>query len=59
MNPASNLGVRAFLGRRCVCGAGGHSMGDTGLECTVRAAATGGGGGRLCRPGAAAGEGRA
>ena len=49
----------AFLGRRCGCGAGGNSMSNTGPESTVPAAAAGGGVGRLRRPGAAAGEGRA
>jgi hypothetical protein len=48
-----------FLGRRCGCGAGGHSMSNTGPQSTVPAAASGGGGGRLRRPGVAAGEGRA
>jgi hypothetical protein len=51
--------VCAFLGRRCGCGAGGHSIRNTGPESTVPAAAPGGGGGRLRRPGAVAGEGRA
>ena len=49
----------AFLGRRCGCGAGGHSMSNTGPESTVPTAAPGDGGGRLRRPGAVAGEGRA
>ena len=57
MNRPSIL-AHAFLGRRCGCGAGGHSMGNTGPESTVLAAAPGGGGGRLRRPGAVAGEGR-
>ena len=48
----------AFLGRRCGRGAGGHSIRNTGPESTVFAAAPGGGGGRLRRPGAVAGEGR-
>ncbi len=71
--------ARAFLGRRCGRGAGGHlrhrlrcrledvralpvhpaSLRNTGPESTVFAAAPGGGGGRLRRPGAVAGEGRA
>ena len=55
--PACN--IRAFLGRRCGCGTGGHSMSNSGPENTVLAAAPGGGGGRLRRPGAVAGEGRA
>jgi hypothetical protein len=59
MMPASAAEVRVFLGRRCGCGAGGHSIRNTGPESTVPAAAPGGGGGRLGRPGAAAGEGRA
>jgi hypothetical protein len=50
--------VHAFLGRRCGCGAGGHSMRNTGPESTVHAAASGGGGDRLRRSGAVAGEGR-
>jgi hypothetical protein len=45
-----------LLRRRCGCGAGGHSIRNTGPESTVHAAASGGGGGRLRRPGAAAGE---
>jgi hypothetical protein len=52
-------GDRAFLGRRCGCGAGGNSIRNTGPESTVPAAAAGGGGDRLCRSGASAGEGRA
>jgi hypothetical protein len=55
----SILCVCAFLGRRCGCGAGGQSIGNTGPESTVHAAAPGAGGGRLRRPGAVAGEGRA
>jgi hypothetical protein len=51
--------ARAFLGRRCGRGAGGHSIGNTGPESPVFAAVPGGGGGRLRRPGALAGEGRA
>jgi hypothetical protein len=49
-----NRRASAFLGRRCGCGAGGHSIRNTGPESTVPAAAPG----RLCRPGARAGEGR-
>jgi hypothetical protein len=52
-------GDRAFLGRRCGCGAGGNSIRNTGPESTVPAAAPGGGGAGLCPAGAAAGEGRA
>ena len=48
----------AFLGRRWQCGAGGHSVRNTGPESTVLPAEAGGRGGRLRRPGAAAGEGR-
>jgi hypothetical protein len=58
MKPASATAC-AFLGRRYGCGAGGHSIHNTGPESTVPAAASGGGGGRLRRPGAGAGEGRA
>ena len=49
----------AFLGRRYGRGAGGHSIRNTGPKSTVFAAAPGGSGGRLRRPGAVAGEGRA
>jgi hypothetical protein len=59
MNAWANLWDRAFLGRRSGCGAGGHSMGNTGPEGTVPRAAPGGGGARLRGAGAAAGEGRA
>ena len=55
----STLGARAFLGCRRECGAGGHSVDNTGPEGTVLAAAAGGGGAGLCPAGAAAGEGRA
>jgi hypothetical protein len=51
--------LRASLGRRSRCGAGGHSMGNTGLESTVPRAVSGGRRGRLRRPGAAAGQGHA
>ena len=50
--------ARAFLGRRWQCGAGGHSVNDTGPESTVPPAASGGGAG-LRPAGADAGEGRA
>ena len=59
MPPRSPRIARALLGRRCGCGAGGHSIRNTGPESTVHAAVPGGGGGRLRRPGAVAGEGRA
>jgi hypothetical protein len=42
----------AFLGRRSRCGAGGHSIGNTGLESTVPRAASGGGGAGLRPAGA-------
>jgi hypothetical protein len=48
-----------LLGRRWRCGAGGHSVSNTGPESTVPPAASGAGGGRLCRPEPDAGEGRA
>jgi hypothetical protein len=66
--------ARAFLGRRSRCGAGGHSMGNTGPESLVPRVASGAGGARLstpesaahflgapksCRAGAGAGEERA
>jgi hypothetical protein len=51
--------IRAFLGRRSWCGAGGHSMGNTGLESTVPRAASGGGGAGLRPAGADAGQERA
>ena len=51
--------ARAFLGRRWRCGAGGHSVRNTGPESTVPSAAPGGGGAGLRAAGAAAGEGRA
>ena len=50
---------RAFLGLRSRCPAGGDSTRGTAPESRVPRAAPGGGGGRLRRPGAAAGEGRA
>ena len=56
---AFRLGACAFLGRRSRCGAGGDSVANTAPESTVLRAASGGGGGRLRRPGADAGEGRA
>jgi hypothetical protein len=37
-----NRRASAFLGRRCGCGAGGHSIRNTGPESTVPAAAPGG-----------------
>ena len=51
--------VRAFLGRRCGRGAGGHSVGNTGPEGPVPAAVSGGGGAGLRLAGAAAGGERA
>jgi hypothetical protein len=51
--------LRAFLGRRWGCGAGGHSMGNTGLDSPVPPAVLGGGGAGLRPAGATAGEGRA
>ena len=50
---------RAFLGQRSRRGAGGHSMGNTGLESTVPGASSGDGGAGLRRAGTGAGEGRA
>ena len=62
--PVRTPSACAFLGRRCGCGAGGHSVGDTGLEGPVPAAVSGGGGAGPDRsgpygPAGAAGEGRA
>jgi len=57
--PVSTLRTCAFLGRRCGCGAGGHSVGNTGPEGPVFAAVSGGGGAGLCPAGAGTGEGRA
>ena len=57
VTPTSN--ARAFLGRRSWCPAGGDSTTSTAPESRVPRAAAGGCGGRLRRPGAAAGEGRA
>jgi hypothetical protein len=51
--------ARAFLGRRCGYGAGGHSVWNTGPEGAVPAAASGAGGAGLRPAGAGAGEGRA
>jgi len=51
--------IRAFLGRRCGCGAGGHRVRNTGPEGPVHAVVSGGGGAGLCPAQAAAGEGRA
>jgi hypothetical protein len=48
----------AFLGRRWRCGAGGHSMSNTGPESTVRPAASVVGGAGLRPAGAGDGEGR-
>jgi len=59
MSAATNRYARAFLGRRWRCGAGGHSVSNTGPESTVPSAASGGGGAGLCPAGAAVGEGRA
>jgi hypothetical protein len=50
---------RTFLGRRWRCGAGGHSMGNTGPESTVPPAASAVGGAGLRPAGADGGEGRA
>ena len=58
-HPISTTNARAFLGRRGRRGAGGHSMGDTGPESTVRRAASGGGGAGLRPAGVDAGQGRA
>jgi hypothetical protein len=59
----STTNARAFLGRRARRGAGGHSMGDTGPESTVRRTASGGGGEGIgvgsIPAGADAGQGRA
>jgi hypothetical protein len=57
--PKSTPTLRAFLGRRWGCGAGGHSMGNTGPESRVPPAVSGGGGAGLRPAGAFAGEGRA
>jgi hypothetical protein len=51
--------LRAFLGRRWGCGAGGHNMSNTGPESPVPPAVSGRGGAWLRPAGAAAGEGRA
>jgi hypothetical protein len=59
MNAPGNPHLRAFLGRRSRCGAGGHSMGNTGPESAVPRAAAGGGGAGLRPAGADAGQGRA
>ncbi len=59
MRPVPTYDARAFLGRRSRCGAGGHSMGNTGPESTVPRAASGRCGARLRRAGAAAGQERA
>jgi hypothetical protein len=62
MNPNDKLlqgSNRTFLGRRWWCGAGGDSVRNTDPESTVPPVAPGVGGGRLRRPGADAGEGRA
>jgi hypothetical protein len=60
MSPSpSTKDVRAFLGRRSQCPAGGDSTRSTAPESRVLRAASGGGGARLCRAGAGAGEGRA
>ena len=57
--PVSTSGVRAFLGRRSRCPAGGDSTSSTDPERRVPRAAPGGGRARLCRAGAAAGQERA
>jgi hypothetical protein len=57
--PESTPTLRAFLGRRWGCGAGRHSIRNTGLESPVPPAASGGGGAGLRPAGADAGEGRA
>jgi hypothetical protein len=59
--PKSPPTLRAFLGRRWGCGAGGHSFGNTGPESPVPPAVSGGGGGGAgLRPaGAASREGSA
>ena len=59
MTFAETADARAFLGRRSRCPAGADSMTKTAPESRVPRAASGGGGGRLRRPGADAGEGRA
>ena len=59
MTRRSNTWFRALLGRRWRCGAGGHSIGNTGPESTVPPAVPGGPGGRLRRPGGIDGEVRA
>ena len=60
MNDVSDArSVRASLGRRCPCGAGGDSIGNTAPESTVASAASGGGGAELRSAGAGAGEGYA
>jgi hypothetical protein len=59
MNASPSSNARAFLGRRYGCGAGGHSMGNTGPEGTVPVATPGGGGAGLRPAGPDAGEGRA
>jgi hypothetical protein len=56
---ASTNPARAFLGRRSQCPAGGDSTWSTAPESRVLRAASGGGGARLCRAGAGAGEERA
>jgi len=53
------LSACAFLGRRCGCGAGGHSVRDTGPEGPLLAAVSGAGRAGLCPAGANAGEERA
>lgn len=55
--PKSTPTLRAFLGRRWGCGAGGHSTGNTGPVSHVPQAVSGGG--RLRPAGAFAGEMRA
>jgi hypothetical protein len=56
-SPAPTL--RAFLGRHWGCGAGGHSMGNTGPESPMPPAVSGGGEAGLHPAGPIAGEGRA
>ena len=51
--------IRAFLGRRSQCAAGGNSVSNTGPESRVPRAAPGEGGAGLRQAGAGAGEGRA
>jgi hypothetical protein len=53
------LTLLAFLGHGWGCGAGGHSIRNTGPESPVPPAVSGGGGAGLRPAGAAAGEGRA